>query len=47
VRPRLDAQLPPKGPARVAAIAMLAVGAAVAIGLTALILLFAISVLRS
>jgi hypothetical protein len=46
VKLRLEADLPPRGPARVATIAMLVAGAAVAVGLTALILLFLVSALR-
>ena len=44
---RLDLQLPPQGPARAAAVAMLVVGAAVALGLPVLFLLFVLSALRS
>jgi hypothetical protein len=43
---KLDLQLPPRGPARVAAVAMMVVGGAVALGLPVLILLFVLSALR-
>lgn len=43
---RIDAHLPAKGPARVATIAMLLVGGAVAVALPVLILLFVLSSLR-
>jgi hypothetical protein len=43
---RLEAQLPPRGPARVAVVAALALGGAVAVGLTALIAVFLVTALR-
>jgi hypothetical protein len=46
VKLRIDVHLPPRGPARLAAIAMLVVGGAVAVALPVLILLFALSSLR-
>ena len=46
MRLRIEARLPPAGPARVAAIAMMVVGGAVALGLPVLILLFFLAALR-
>jgi len=47
LREELASELPPAGPARVAVLASLALGGAIAVGLTALIAVFAVTALRS
>lgn len=46
-REKLVAELPAAGPARAAVLASLALGGAIAVGLTALIAVFAVTALRS